>query len=59
MVFFGPFGVAVASLGERGGGGGGGEGASLTLTSGLGLDDMSLPWPAVVQLSVFIYSDIQ
>ena len=26
-----------------------------TLTSGLGLDDMSLAWPAVVQLLVFIY----
>ena len=25
-----------------------------TLTSGLGLDDMSLAWPAVVQLLVFI-----
>ena len=25
------------------------------LTSGLGLDDMSLAWPAVVQLLVFIY----
>ena len=30
-----------------------------TLTSGLGLDDMSLAWPAVVQLLVFIYSGIQ
>ena len=30
-----------------------------TLTSGLGLDDMSLSWPAVVQLLVFIYSGIQ
>ena len=30
-----------------------------TLTSGLGLDDMSLAWPAVVQLLVFIYSSIQ
>ena len=29
-----------------------------TLTSGLGLDDMSLAWPAVVQLLVFIYSGI-
>ena len=29
------------------------------LTSGLGLDDMSLAWPAVVQLLVFIYSGIQ
>ena len=28
-------------------------------TSGLGLDDMSLAWPAVVQLLVFIYSGIQ
>ena len=28
-----------------------------TLTSGLRLDDMSLAWPAVVQLLVFIYSD--
>ena len=27
-----------------------------SLTSGLGLDDMSLAWPAVVQLLVFIYS---
>ena len=26
------------------------------LTSGLGLDDMSLVWPAVVQLLFFIYS---
>ena len=30
-----------------------------TLTSGLGLNDMSLVWPAVVQLLVFIYSGIQ
>ena len=30
-----------------------------TLTSGLGLDDISLAWPAVVQLLVFIYSGIQ
>ena len=30
-----------------------------TLTSGLGLDDMSLAWPAVFQLLVFIYSGIQ
>ena len=30
-----------------------------TLTSGLGLDDMSLAWPAVVQLLVFIYFYIQ
>ena len=30
-----------------------------TLTSRLGLDDMSLTWPAVVQLLVFIYSGIQ
>ena len=30
-----------------------------TLTSGLGLDDMSLAWPAMVQLLVFIYSGIQ
>ena len=30
-----------------------------TLTSGLGLDDMSLAWPALVQLLVFIYSGIQ
>ena len=29
------------------------------LTSGLGLDDMSLAWPAVVQLLVFFYSGIQ
>ena len=29
------------------------------LTSGLGLDDMSLAWPAVAQLLVFIYSGIQ
>ena len=27
-------------------------------TCGLGLDDMSLAWPAVVQLLVFIYSGI-
>ena len=26
------------------------------LTSGLGLDDMSLAWPAVVQLLIFVYS---
>ena len=31
---------------------------ALTLTSGLGLDDMSLAWFAVVQLLVFIYSGI-
>ena len=31
----------------------------VALTSGLGLDDMSLAWPAVVQLLVFIYSGIQ
>ena len=30
-----------------------------TLTSGLRLDDMSLVWPAVVELLVFIYSGIQ
>ena len=30
-----------------------------TLTSGMGLDDMSLAWPAVVQLLVYIYSGIQ
>ena len=30
-----------------------------TLTSGLGLDDMSFTWPAVVQVLVFIYSGIQ
>ena len=29
------------------------------VTSGLGLEDMSLAWPAVVQLLVFIYSGIQ
>ena len=29
-----------------------------TLTSGLGLDDMSLAWDAVVQLLIFIYSGI-
>ena len=29
------------------------------LTSGLGLHDMSLAWPDVVQLLVFIYSGIQ
>ena len=29
------------------------------LTSGLGLDDMSLAWPVVVQLLVYIYSGIQ
>ena len=28
-------------------------------TIGLGIDDMSLAWPAVIQLSVFIYSGIQ
>ena len=31
----------------------------LTLTSGLRLDNLSLAWPAVVQLLVFIYSVIQ
>ena len=30
-----------------------------TLTIGLGLDDMSLAWPAVVRLLVFIYSGTQ
>ena len=30
-----------------------------SLTSRLGLDDMSLAWPAVVQLLVFLYSGIQ
>ena len=30
-----------------------------TLTSGLGLDDMSLTWLAVVQLLVFVYSGIK
>ena len=30
-----------------------------TLINGLGLDDMSLAWPVVVQLLVFIYSDTQ
>ena len=30
-----------------------------TLTCGLGLDDVSLAWPAVIQLVVFIYSGIQ
>ena len=30
-----------------------------TLTSGLGLDDLSLAWPAVVQLLVFIFSGTQ
>ena len=29
------------------------------VTSGIGLDDMSLAWPAVVQLLVFFYSGIQ
>ena len=29
------------------------------LTRRLGLDDMSLAWPTVVQLLVFIYSGIQ
>ena len=29
------------------------------LTSGFGLDDMSLTWPAMVQLLIFIYSGIQ
>ena len=33
--------------------------SSKTLTSGLGLDDMSLAWPGVVQLLVFIYSGTQ
>ena len=33
--------------------------ASDSMTSGLGLDDMSLVWPTVVQLLVFIYSGIQ
>ena len=32
---------------------------SMTVTSGLGLDDLSLAWPAVVQLLVFNYSGIQ
>ena len=35
------------------------DGLFVKLTSGLGLDDMSLAWPAVVQLLVFIYSGIQ
>ena len=30
-----------------------------TLTSGLGIDDMSLAWPAVVQLLVFIRSGVR
>ena len=30
-----------------------------TLTSGLGLEDMSLTWPTMVQLLVFIYSGTQ
>ena len=29
------------------------------LTSGMGLHDMSMAWPAVVQLLVFMYSGIQ
>ena len=33
--------------------------ASLTLTSGLGLNNLSLAWPAVVQPLVFIYSVTQ
>ena len=33
--------------------------ASDSMTSGFGLDDMSLAWPAVFQLLVFIYSGIQ
>ena len=33
--------------------------SKLMVTSGLGLDDMSLAWPAVGQLLVFIYSGIQ
>ena len=33
--------------------------SSQNLTSGFGLDDMYLAWPAVVQLLVFIYSGIQ
>ena len=33
--------------------------SSKTLTSGLGFDDMSLAWHAVVQLLVFLYSRIQ
>ena len=36
-----------------------GEALRKTLTSGVGLDDMSLAWPAVVQPLVFIYSGIQ
>ena len=36
-----------------------GKAVRKTLTSGLGLDDMSFAWPAVVQLLVFIYSGIQ
>ena len=35
------------------------DGLFVKLTSGLGLDDMCLAWPAVVQLLVFIYSGIQ
>ena len=31
----------------------------LFLTSGFGLDDISLAWPAVIQLLVFIYSGTQ
>ena len=36
-----------------------GEDLRKTLTSEMGLDDMSLAYPAVVQLLVFIYSGIQ
>ena len=35
------------------------DGLFVKLTSGLELDDMSLLWPAVVQLLVFIYSSTQ
>ena len=35
------------------------DGLFVKLADGLGLDDMSLAWPAVVQLLVFIYSGIQ
>ena len=35
------------------------ESVGATLTSRLGLDDLSLAWPAVVQLFVFIYSGTQ
>ena len=41
LVFFGPFGVAITSLGERGGGGGDGGGCGLWLWRSL---DFLLPF---------------